>query len=476
MNSSPKRQDSQRTQFSDRNVSLAGAIAMLAGLGIVVIEFRTEFMLGRLGPTARWIVVIAGVFFSVWGLKEMLAGFFPALGQTSIARYRFLLPVEGQIYSLFMLILFVGALIGASNSANTNPLVLMFSMMAGPFIVNGWITFVMLKRLRVERHVPERVMAGDPAVIDVVLHNDKRLLTTWLVSVIDRVANRRELLHPKVQFSVVPPRGSETGHYRVALCQRGEYEFGPIVLTTRFPLGLVERGLSCHAPSRVLVYPRIGRMRRDWFEHHRPQTGMTAQSTPRGGARDDDFRKLREYRPGDDPRAIHWPTSARQSGLMIREYQESRDSELIVLLDAFLPASPTSDDRECLELAISLATSICVDQMRRSNESAPIFAVAARERFQWGGAQSGQTLDPLLDALAVLEADADADITATLESIVPLVTPKHQVMIVSPRGTRAAEAITEWFTKQSQDRARLQSVVHVIHTDGETIERMLEWS
>ncbi len=60
-----------------------------------------------------------------------------------------------------MIVIFSGSLLGRSNM-----LMLVFSMMAGPFVVNGWITYSMLKRTAVERVVPERVMAGEPITVE----------------------------------------------------------------------------------------------------------------------------------------------------------------------------------------------------------------------------------------------------------------------------------------------------------------------
>ena len=46
------------------------------------------------------------------------------------------------------------------------------------------------------------------------------------------------------------------------------------------------------------------------------------------------FVSLREYVDGDDPRLIHWPTSARMGTLMLREHVELRRPEFTVVLDA----------------------------------------------------------------------------------------------------------------------------------------------
>ena len=49
---------------------------------------------------------------------------------------------------------------------------------------------------------------------------------------------------------------------------------------------------------------------------------------------------LREYRPGDSLRRIHWPSSARRGEIVVREYEPPGKTTLALLLD---PAPPTAD-------------------------------------------------------------------------------------------------------------------------------------
>ncbi|MEZ6055201.1 MAG: DUF58 domain-containing protein [Planctomycetaceae bacterium] len=454
--------------ISERTVSVGGIVAMVAGLGVIVTELRTGFMMERLDMMGRVVIFVCGGFFSVWGLKEIVSGLVPSLNQGRLKRHRFALPVEGQMFVLIMFVMFVGALVGRSN-----PLVLIFSLMAGPFVVNGWLTFMMLQKLDVSRSHPERVMAGDPLLIEVTLKNRKRYLPTWLVTVVDRVANSREVLHPKVQFSVVPARAEESGHYRIELNQRGPYHFGSILINTRFPLGLVERGVQIEGPGKVLVYPRILRMQRHWLSRLLSTSNVASSALPRGGAHDDDFRKLREYRPGDDPRAIHWATSARQSELMVREYQENRDADCVVLLDAWVPDQVTDDDSEQVEMAISLATSIWFDRLRQSGDSAPVFAANSEPRLVCGTDQSAHHTEPLLDELALLVPNPSADVATLLDVAATHATGNQSLVLVTPRPAAVQEAIALWSQQPGGERARIASQLLVIESNAATLDSMM---
>jgi uncharacterized protein (DUF58 family) len=64
---------------------------------------------------------------------------------------------------------------------------------------------------------------------------------------------------------------------------------------------------------------------------------------------------MREYVPGDDPRMIHWPTTARTGTLMVREHVEVRRPEFTIVLDTADAAGTPDDFEESVDVAASLA-------------------------------------------------------------------------------------------------------------------------
>jgi uncharacterized protein (DUF58 family) len=181
---------------------------------------------------------------------------------------------------------------------------------------------------------------------------------------------------------------------------------GPVQLTARFPLGIVERGRIFDVPGEILVYPRLGRLSSRWIRDHFLASDLVERRELRQGAFDDEFHRIREFRWGDNPRAIHWRSSARNNSLMLREYHQSRDLGLVVLVDAWLPAHANQAARERLELAISLAASICVAHMRQSRDSSLHVWIAGETLDRWEGESRMSNADPLMDRFAVAEGYA----------------------------------------------------------------------
>jgi uncharacterized protein (DUF58 family) len=327
-----------------------------------------------------------------------------------------------------MIVLFIGAAIGRSNM-----LILVFALMAGPFVVNGWVTFMMLKRTEVSRTVPKRAIAGEPISIEVEVQNRKRLLSSWLLTVTDSVRNETNRLQPSVLFARVPPRGKRTARYHLRLMQRGRYRFGPIQAATRFPLGLVERGLMFPITAEMLVYPRIGRLTASWKRTHLPGIELIQRQQSRPGAYDDEFHHIREYRWGDNPRAIHWRTSARQNELMVCEYHQNRDRNLLVLLDLWQPEQPRQEHLDRVELAVSLTATICAEHMRDIQDSHLDLIVSGEHVSTWKGSSGPSHLEPMLESFAEIQAGCGTDIELLLERAAAKSSTNTRTLLVTTR-------------------------------------------
>jgi len=340
-----------------------------------------------------------------------------------------MLPRHGLVYLGIMAVLFVGSLLGRSN-----PLMLVFAMMAGPFVLNGWVTFSMLRRLHVERHVPTNMVAGDQISVEIVLKNNKRLLASWLMAVQDSLTGSDERLSGGILFSRVPRRSDRRACYEVRLMQRGRYRFGPIYVSTRFPLGLVERGLMLDVPDETLVvFPRLGRLSTTWRQKHLIAEESAQQRDSSPGPFDDEFHGIREFRWGDNPRSIHWRTSARQNSVMVREFRQSRNRSLIVLLDLYQPKRPTDGDRERVELAVSLAATICVDQCRHARDARLSVLIAGHLVTRWQGNGRSTGLTSLLEILAVAEAGPSSDIAGLVEEVLSQRASGARILLITTR-------------------------------------------
>lgn len=428
-----------------RRITIGGVLAMGTGLGLSAIELATHFVDRRLGFYGHATILICGTLFSVWGLKELIAGWWPRLGRNGLIRNRFHIPTEGWAFLLIMFVLFIGSLIGRFN-----PLMLVFSMMAGAFVMNGWLTFTYLKGVTVERLLPERVMAGEPFSVEITLRNRKSWLSAWLMTVQDHVSGAQTELAPEVAFIRIPAGDHQRGHYQLILARRGVHEFGPVFVDTRFPLGLVERGLNLSVAAKLRVYPRLGRLHPDWKRKLQNATEQTSSQVASGGIFEDEFHRLREYRPGDDLRSIHWRTTARRNELMVREYRDSRDRSLLILIDSGMPAESDTATLNDFEHALSFAATVCVDAIRNSRESRTTLAVKGATLWVWRGGSGGERIEGLLDALAELKPNPQRPLAPLFEATTADRSNQPRILLLT---LRPQDALAEIQGLSAQDHS-----------------------
>ncbi len=419
----------KRRKSSDRTISWSGILLVFVGMELIYWSFYE--ILDSINPV---LMSLLGAYLIFWGAKEILLQQIPSL-RSSRARQRVVLPRPGVVYLLMMFVMLGGALLGRSNM-----LMLVFSLMAGPFIFNGWVTFTMLKRLHVTRELPSQVIAGERLMVDIAVTNDKWWFSSWLMIVTDRIQNENENLLARLLFVRIPANSERLGQYEICLMQRGRYQFGPLRIASRFPLGLTERGLDFLEEADLLVLPRLGKLTNIWHRTSQQATELVEQEQQRRSAFDDEFHSIREYRKGDNPRAIHWRTSARQNELMVREYRQSRDRHTVLLLDLWEPKNKTEQDIQNVELAISFAATICIEQMKRGGRNAKVRVSSAGETVShWHGEATPGNMEPLLCNLAEVQSNTAPNISELVEVAAKSRSANTQIVLITTHPLKKEE-------------------------------------
>ena len=118
---------------------------------------------------------------------------------------------------------------------------------------------------------------------------------------------------------------------RTVCRQRGVYKLGPVVMVTGDPFGLFRFWRRKPQVREVLVYPPL----LDLAAFGLPSTELSggAQVRSRSFNLTPNAVGIREYIAGDPYNRIHWPASARQQRLMVKEFELDPTSDLWIVLD-----------------------------------------------------------------------------------------------------------------------------------------------
>ncbi len=205
------------------------------------------------------------------------------------------------------------------------------------------------QRTRIGRAIAApRVARGDPIQLVYRITNPTRQRAPQAV-----IVDRCDDIEVRVPYPALgrDERTEATG--TIPTRRRGVFQVGPWSIERVDPFGLAIGRRYGETISTVIVHPRIHALQGPYGAMHTVENESLMRRTasdPLSG-----FVSLREYVPGDDPRLIHWPTTARMGNLMIREHVELRRPEFTVVLDTARFVSTEADFEEMVDVAASVA-------------------------------------------------------------------------------------------------------------------------
>lgn len=173
---------------------------------------------------------------------------------------------------------------------------------------------------------------------------------------------------PDMLVAPISGRDEMTVAYRLPTAKRGHLKTGPLALTLSDPLGISTRRFESGEPAEALVYPTV-------FPVRPPPRlpGNTFDAVRRSpmAQSGDELYGLRPFQRGDDPRRIHWRSSAHHDELIVRQFEEFSHTHTTVLLDTravLLEFESTVGDGERFEAMVSAAASICRASQHRGDQ------------------------------------------------------------------------------------------------------------
>jgi len=344
----------------DMGARLAGA-ARFIGLGgwlVAAAGVPLALVLGS-GP----LLLLAALVSLLWLLVSLvLPALFVRRNAPERTRLRLHFTQWGGVYSAATASFCLLALQWHVNLFSLTAAFLVAGLLCSPVLA-----VLSLWRLRTRSRHPERIFAGQPFPVEVSLRNRKRFLGAFALRVDGPGHNGAPASsgHTLVRL----PGGAEASFtLRQVLPERGNHLLPPVTVSSGFPFGLVDASLSAQSHEEVLVLPRLGRIESTAFVRLK---GGAAKWLEQLRVRDQqgEFRSLREYRPGDDPRHIHWATSARLRKLHVREFERRYVQSVLILLDASVPDGQGESDPgrlARLEKAVSFAGTLGALLTRRN--------------------------------------------------------------------------------------------------------------
>ncbi len=194
-----------------------------------------------------------------------------------------------------------------------------------------------------------RVPRGDTINVVYRVRNTSRFRTAP-ATVIDRCDN----VETRVPIDPVAASDAVDFFGTIPTTRRGVFDVGPFEVERFDPFWLAMGLRRDDTITQVTVTPKV-------YQLVGPQGAVRvvdSESVLRRASADpmSGFVSMREYVEGDDPRLIHWPTTARTGTLMVRETVEVRRPEFTIVVDTAHKVASDADFEEIVDTAATLAS------------------------------------------------------------------------------------------------------------------------
>jgi len=196
------------------------------------------------------------------------------------------------------------------------------------------------------------------------------------------------------------PGMRESVTVRMEPAQRGVLRLAGLAVTWPEPLGLVNGVTRIPLPQSVTILPRRYPVPAYALPGiRRYQTGGVSLTSSVGDS--EEFISLRDYRPGDPLRRIHWKSWARLRKPVVKEFRDEYFVRHALVLDTFQAAAHSDAFEEAVSVAASFACTV------QSQESLLDLMFVGPEFYCFTAGRGVGHLERILEVLATVRPCQD---------------------------------------------------------------------
>jgi uncharacterized protein (DUF58 family) len=209
--------------------------------------------------------------------------------------------------------------------------------------VAWWWKRVSLQQVEYERHLDKRrAFPGEQVEMTVSITNRKLLPLSWL-----EISDEIPMALPLVNGSLMPTYAPQIGSlemalslrwyervrrvYRLSCSARGVHDLGRVQLTSGDLFTLFEESEARQNDDRLIVFPQIYPL----ADLSLPTKDPFGEKKAHRRLIEDPLRTIgvRDHRPEDGMRRIHWKATAHKGDLQARVYEPTSMLNLVILLN-----------------------------------------------------------------------------------------------------------------------------------------------
>ncbi len=223
----------------------------------------------------------------------------------------------------------------------------------------------------------------------------------WLIQ------KKKKADFPVTKLPDLPPKETVRVRVKITPRHRGYIHLSGLTFARTDIIGLFNRLHRVKHYQRLLVLPRQYPIEPpDLLSARHYHAGGISLASTVGNS--DEFMSLRQYRPGDPLKNIHWRSFAKTGELVIKEFEDEYFVRHALILDTFFPW----EDETRFEAAVSIASSYIRGMQAR--ESILDLVVSGNRPHCFSSGRGLSQVNKMLEIMAGVQPSTDATVASLM--------------------------------------------------------------
>jgi len=289
-------------------------------------------------------------------------------------------------------------------------------------------TFIIYKNITGSVNIPSKsIYVGDKLVISYTVRN----LSKFTIPYIEIENNISKELTGEAIPKIVTTLNSRdyfTYNEELILKRRGYYPLGEIHVIIKDIFGFFTIKKKVTSKTSLLVYPIPTELNSFKITSIEQIGDMIIDNK----AFEDKSRisSLREFREGDSVKAIHWKLSAKLDELIIKEFDNSADTNVIVFVDNYYELYKKDLNRRLEDKIVDISISV-INYYLEHNIPVTFQAQDGEKTIEINGSKKSD-LKPFLEALAKFESNGTFNFETFMKKRMNIIRKGSTVVIITP--------------------------------------------
>lgn len=242
------------------------------------------------------------------------------------------------------------------------------------FFTDIWFLYRTKNGLKGSRILSEKFSNSDENIIPIRIQN--RYSFKISIKVIDELPEQFQKRDFE-RLASLETKENFDFEYTVRPVERGEYHFGNLNVFVSSFLKIIARRYTFDQHAMVAVYPSFIQMRKYEFLAMSNKLTEYGMKKIRRIGHTMEFEQIKKYVSGDDVRTINWKATAKQSTLMVNQYQDEKSQPIYSLIDMSRVMKMPFEGLKLLDYAINSTLAFSNIAIKK-NDKAGLLAFAAK--------------------------------------------------------------------------------------------------